>query len=333
MRVYLTGATGFLGSNVVRVLSERHGGGVELFCPTGATPAPDGAPYDHAPVDLTDPAAVARSVADVRPDAIVHGAIWNDLVGLTRDRRRAWASYVGATRALADAAAAADAHLTLVSTDWVFDGTQVEATEDEPPNPVNAYGFLKAASELVVREHPVRAAVARVSGVQGVHWARPATPRAQDAGFGYLVASLADALRAGRRFRLWDHEAINVRATPTLAGDAAELLWRIADRGLEGTLHCCAASAVTRRELAGLAIRELGLDADLLDVGEPDWDEVPDAAIPHDTSLSAAASAERLGVSAADPADLVRRLGRQLDTGELAPQPGLATSTTTGGAR
>ena len=40
---------------------------------------------------------------------------------------------------------------------------------------INPYGFLKAASELVVQERARRGTVARVAGVQGVHWARPAT--------------------------------------------------------------------------------------------------------------------------------------------------------------
>ena len=78
----------------------------------------------------------------------MHAAIWNALAGLLTDRRRAWAGYVEATRNGVDAASGA--HVVLVSTDWVFDGTQGPADEDDPPNPINAYGFLKAASELVV---------------------------------------------------------------------------------------------------------------------------------------------------------------------------------------
>ena len=53
------------------------------------------------------------------------------------DRRRAWDAYVGATRNVVDAANAVGAHIVLVSTDWVFDGTQGPAPEDAPPNPVN----------------------------------------------------------------------------------------------------------------------------------------------------------------------------------------------------
>ena len=85
----------------------------------------------------------------------------------------------------------------------------------------------------------VAGAVARIAGVQGVHWARPQTPRRQDAGFGYLAASIVDALRAGRRFTVWEDPALNSVATPTLASDAAEMMWRIASAGLTGTFHCC----------------------------------------------------------------------------------------------
>ena len=136
MKVWVTGAGGFVGSNVVRVLGELHG--AEVLSPS------------RAELDVTDGAAVRRSVEAFGPDAIVHCAILNDPVALERDRRAAWDGYVGATRNVVDAANAVGAHVVLISTDWVFDGTQGGATEDEPPNPINAYGFLKAASELVV---------------------------------------------------------------------------------------------------------------------------------------------------------------------------------------
>ena len=179
VRIYLTGASGFVGSNLVRVF-EAHG--AEIVRP------------GHGEVDITDGALVRRSVAATEPDAIVHAAIWNNVAGLLSDRRRAWGLYVEATRNLVDAANATGARIVLISTDWVFDGTQGPATEDEPPNPIDPYGFLKAASELVVTERAQRGTVARIAGVQGMHWARPEAPRAQDAGFGYFVG-VAGAMR------------------------------------------------------------------------------------------------------------------------------------------
>jgi dTDP-4-dehydrorhamnose reductase len=159
MRIYLTGGSGFVGSNLIHVFAERHG--AEVIAPA------------HEHVDLTDAAMVRRSVAATRPTAIVHAAIWNDPAGLLSDRRRAWDAYVGATRNVVDAANLTGAHVVLISTDWVFDGTQGPADETEPPNPINPYGFLKAGSELIVLHRAQDGAVARIAGVQGMHRARP----------------------------------------------------------------------------------------------------------------------------------------------------------------
>jgi dTDP-4-dehydrorhamnose reductase len=316
LRVYLTGATGFLGGNVARVFAEREE--AELFCPVHRMPPPDDAPYTWERVDLTDAAAVERSVAAFRPDAIVHTAIRNDLLHLYADRDGAWEAYVGATRHLVDSANRHGARVVLVSTDWVFDGTQGGATEDTPPNPINLYGFLKAASELVVTQRAERGAVARVAAVNGVHWARPAAPRRQDAGFGYLVGSLVESLRAGRSFAVWESPSINMVATPTLASDAAGLLWRIVTGGHEGVFHCCGAESVDRGTLARIAVEAFELDGDLLELGVPYPDDPPPAPVPFDTSLDARATAERLGVRLPGVRDQLERMRAELESVEAA---------------
>jgi dTDP-4-dehydrorhamnose reductase len=298
VRVLVTGASGFVGSNVARVFAEH---GAELVRPT------------HACVDLADRALVRRAVAATAPDAIVHAAIWNDPAGLLRDRRRAWASYVEATRNVVDAANAAGAHVLLVSTDWVFDGAQAPAREDDPPNPVNAYGFLQAASELVVRERAARGTVARIAGVQGVHWERRALPRSQDAGFGYLVAALVQSLRAGRPFTVWEGPRLNGLATPTLASDAAELMWRALERGVTGTLHCCGGEHCDRVGLARRAVAAYGLDEELLEVGAPDPAALGPERVPYDTRLDATVTAAALDVELPDLDTLLGRLGAQLE--------------------
>ncbi|HMI72548.1 MAG TPA: sugar nucleotide-binding protein, partial [Solirubrobacteraceae bacterium] len=73
MKVWVTGASGFVGSNVVRVLGELHG--AEVLGPS------------RAEVDVTDGLAVRRAVETFGPDAIVHCAILNDPVALEHDRR------------------------------------------------------------------------------------------------------------------------------------------------------------------------------------------------------------------------------------------------------
>jgi len=310
MRVYLTGGSGFVGSNVARVF-ETHG--AELAAP------------GHRQVDVTDADAVRSSVAAFRPDAIVHCAILNDFAALYANRGAAWDAYVGATRNLVDAANGAGARIVLVSTDWVFDGTQSDATERTPPNPINLYGFLKTASELVLGERAERGSVARVAAVQGSPSRAAGSgigrglPREQDAGFGYFVSTLVERLRARERFAVWESDDVNMVATPTLASNAAELMWRILERDLDGIFHCCGGESVDRRTLAIRAAQVFELDPTLLDLGVrppdgalPGPEGGPPAAVPYDTSLDATWTATELDVQLPNVTEMLHRMCEEL---------------------
>jgi dTDP-4-dehydrorhamnose reductase len=303
VRILVTGGRGFVGSNLV---AELRGRDHEVLAP------------DRDTLDLRDEPLVGRVAAATRPDAIVHAAIWNDPPALTRDRRRAWESYVGATRHLVDAANAVGARIVLISTDWVFDGTQGPAAEHDPPNPINPYGWLKAACELVVTHRAERGTVARIAAVQGVHRAGRELPRAQDAGFGYLVAALVGALRAGATFTVWDGDGLNRLATPTLASDAARLVGRTLERDLGGTLHLCGGEHADRVTLARRAVAAFGLDEARLRVGPPPdrvgGDGSPAAGrIPVDARLDARVSAERLDTTLPDLDAMLGRLRAELE--------------------
>ena len=69
---------------------------------------------------------------------------------MAADRRAAWDAYVGATRNVVDAANAPARTSCSSRPTGCSTARRGPAAEDAPPNPVNQYGFLKAASELVV---------------------------------------------------------------------------------------------------------------------------------------------------------------------------------------
>jgi dTDP-4-dehydrorhamnose reductase len=282
MRIWMTGGTGFVGSNIVRTgLAAGHH--VTTTTHSFASEAP--LPYVVDQVDMTDADALRRSIDAAQPDVLIHCAIVNDLTELYADRRGGWDGYVTSTKTIATVAEATAIPMVLVSTDWVFDGTQAGADETTPPNPVNIYGFYKAASELVALEHG--AAIARVSGVNGVHYARPHTPRQQDPGFGYFVASMVDALRAGNPFTVWTDPDINMIATPSLASDCADIILQIGAESHQGIFHCCGAQSIGRLELAQAACRLFQLDESLIRTGPPVWGDGPRYRVPHDSSIVA----------------------------------------------
>ena len=313
MRAYVTGGTGFVGSNIVKVFAERHVAAVH--CPVHRFVPADSRGFTTERLDLLDAEAVRASVAGLEPDVIVHSMILNDFAMMYADRDLAWRSFVGTTETLARAAQEGGAKLILVSTDWVFDGTQGGADEDTPPNPVNLYGVLKMASEQAAMLSGGRAAVARVSAVSGTHWMRDSTPRVQDGGFGYFVTSIVEALEAGRGFAVWEADNINMVATPSLASECAEVIWRIAaDESATGVFHCCGAESVGRMELALLACEVFDLDPALLSSTPPDpaaAGAVGEFPIPYDTSLSVRRTREVLGYEPPGIRELLIRFRRE----------------------
>ena len=309
MRVLVTGGGGFVGSNTVTVAAGR---GDHVVATVRGDPPPEPEPScRYVQVDLLDDRAVRRAVADSRPDVIVHTAIWNDFTGIYADRAKAWASYVGVTRTLSVEANRVRAALVTVSTDWVFDGTQSGATENTPPNPINYYGVLKAASELVTLERAQEPVVARIAGVMGVHRAGLEMPRRQDAGFGYFVASVVEALQSGREFAVWESEAINMVATPSLASLSSEWMLDLAGQGRRGIFHCCGGEATSRVELAHATAAAFGLDPSLITTAAPDPAQIPPAPVPRDTSLDASETARTLGRRAPSVRELLDRFVRE----------------------
>ena len=304
MRVLVTGGAGFVGSNVVSVATAR---GLDVAATARTLPPLPDTGCRYVEVDLLDAAATRAVVEELRPEAIVHTAIFNDFHGIYADRRLAWESYVAVTQTLADAANRCGAALLTVSTDWVFDGTQHGADETTPPNPINYYGVLKAASELVTLERAREPIVVRVSGVMGLHRAGREVPRAQDPGFGYFVSAVVDALATGKRFTVWESDAINMVAAPSLASLAAEWMLELAERGVRGIYHACAGNPVTRMELARETARVFELDEALIDSGPPDPAAIPPAPVPYDTSMDARATARALDTELPSVRDLLER--------------------------
>ena len=301
MKIVLTGASGFVGCNIAKVLTDRHGDDVLA-----------------ERVDMTDRSAVDHQIADHAPDAVIHCAILNDWDRMWSDRRYAWECYVEATRYYTEAAQRVGIPCVVVSTDWVFDGTHGNYAEDDIPNPSNFYGFLKAATELIAVERG--ATIARVSGVNGPHWARPSTPRAQDPGFGYFVASIVDALEVGNRFAVWESPLINSKASPSLASMCGEVMrTALVTPDMAGKIvHCCGSEAVTRRELALATCDVFNLEPSLLDFTDPPPAELEGKIFPSDTSLNANWTSQTLGTPLPTVRDLLEGFRHERTTGDLA---------------
>jgi dTDP-4-dehydrorhamnose reductase len=131
-RYLITGAGGMLGQDLQQALAGR-----------------DVTALTRADLDITDPDAVTAAVAG--HDVVVNAAAYTKVDDAESDEDAAFAVNARGPEVLARATAAAGARLVHVSTDYVFDGNGTAPyAEDEPTDPIGAYGRTKAAGEAAV---------------------------------------------------------------------------------------------------------------------------------------------------------------------------------------
>lgn len=312
MKIAITGSTGFVGSNIAKVLAIR---GHEVV---GLVRSDASVPWATTLVDLQDQNSIETALQGV--DAVVHCAIANDFNRLMQDRPFAFDSYVGMTSRVVRAAVAKGCKPIFISSDWVMDGTSHLTPESDPGNPLNIYGFLKAMGEQVVRDlAPDTGAICRIGGVMGFHQLKDEGPRSQDVGFGYFVTSLVAALSKGHEFAVWGGDRVNEIATPSLAAEIGAQVSVVAERQAVGTFHLVGDDAVSRMDLARMVCEVFELDSKLLTETAPPESELFPAPVPVDTSLSNSNSKKVLGLGPTTLLDLLNALRREHESG--VPQP------------
>jgi dTDP-4-dehydrorhamnose reductase len=263
MRLYITGGTGLVGSNVIKVAQERYQAEIiaSLYGPRPEVPVS----YQLDPLDMRDPNAVRAAIQHYRPDAVIHCAALLDQQMLHQQRQLAWDIMVGGTRAFALACRETGARLVFVSSDWVFDGHESEVDEDSPPFPVNFYGIMKMASERELSAMDgLNYGVGRLAGVYGLNYAIPRLTRwAQGVGFGDLPGYYIRQFRHGEPVEVWAG-GVNEAAHPTLATDGADMLLRLAQYRGNGIFHCFGSESISRGELARRVAAVFGGDRGLI---------------------------------------------------------------------
>lgn len=254
MKLLITGASGLLGSDLVRTLSGRY----EIMGWTRRPP--DGHSIAWESVDLTDPVKVRESIRRWKPDAVLHAAAMTDVDEGERHPDQAMRVNRDGTAAVAAACAQVGAFLVAVSTDYVFDGTLNRPyREEDPPRPIGHYGRSKQAAEEAARAGCPKVLVVRVSGLFG---------RSRE----NFVSMAAARFKTGQRVSAVTDQVYS----PSYTLDLAEAFARVvalyerepdsAGPGgrLQGFLHVANSGGGSRLEVAQWIARQLGAPESLI---------------------------------------------------------------------
>lgn len=158
MKIIVTGVKGQLGYDVVNECQKR---------------GYDAIGVDVEEVDITNPEAVDRVIAEANPDAVIHCAAWTAVDAAEEPENVAKVRAVNAdgTQNIANVCKKLNCKLLYISTDYVFDGQGSEPwlPDQKDYRPLNVYGQTKLEGELAVANTVEKYFIVRIAWVFGVN--------------------------------------------------------------------------------------------------------------------------------------------------------------------
>lgn len=158
MKVFVTGAGGQLGHDVINELRKRGHEAVGSDLAAG-----------EVTLDITDAAAVRAALQREKPEAVIHCAAWTAVDMAEDNEEKVRAINAGGTKNIADVCKDLGCKLLYISTDYVFDGQGDTPWKPDCKEykPLNVYGQTKLEGELAVANTLEKYFIVRIAWVFG----------------------------------------------------------------------------------------------------------------------------------------------------------------------
>jgi dTDP-4-dehydrorhamnose reductase len=248
-RILITGASGFLGHNLLRGLCDRH----ELFA---GFHAHHPAVWECKPVvlDITNFDELAAQLDAIKPEVVVHAAAMAQPDECEREPKRAHDVIVAGTRHIAEACRRISARLIHISTDLVFDGKRGRYTEEDEVKGIGVYSRAKIEAEQIVRTIAPSGIILRVALLYGL-------------GNASHPGSLANTIRSWRQGKVLTFYTDQYR-TPTFAPQVCQAVAKFLEHPqISGVFHLGGAERISRFEFAAILAEQARIPLHLLRPG------------------------------------------------------------------
>ena len=235
MKILITGAGGQLGRDCVARLESVHR---VVACTSGE-------------LDITDREQVDAVFRRNRPEVVINCAAYTAVDRCEEENNRCFEVNGIGPGILAAQCRAGNARLIHISTDYVFDGNRPVPTpycEDDPVNPLSAYGRSKLAGEMAITESMTDYCILRTAWLYGM------------GGGNFLKTILRLALsRPDRPLKIVNDQFGSLTWTARLAEQIEVLI----DNRKTGIMHATAEGFSSWFEGAVFFLRAMGVEADL----------------------------------------------------------------------
>lgn len=235
MKVFVTGATGQVGSSCILELKSR---GMDV---RGVS---------SKDFSITDTEALRKALLDYQPDVVIHCAAYTAVDKAEDEPELCREVNADATAEIARISAGLHAKLVYLSTDYVFPGTGTASFEvGSETGPLNVYGRTKLLGELAVREYVLEHFIVRISWVFG--------PGGKN-----FIRTMMKLSETHEEVRVVDDQV----GSPTYARDVAVLLAHMITTDRYGTYHATNEGFCSWAELAKEVFRQAGRSTKVIPV-------------------------------------------------------------------
>jgi len=243
MKILLLGASGMLGSDCLEVLSEEH----EVIAPTSKE------------LDIISWDVVIDNLHKISPDVILNCVGFTDVNGCETQDFIVRKVNVEGPRNLAQGSARFNARMIHISSDYVFSGQKgipQPYFEDDPIDPICAYGRSKVESEVAVKENAPNYIIMRTGWLYGLH------------GDDFIDSILLKSAKSPRKtIKVIDDQV----GSPTWTYNMAVQIRTLLKTDLKGTFHVTSEGYCSRYEFVKHIFKRLKIKTPVKPCSEKEY--------------------------------------------------------------
>jgi len=245
-KLLITGGSGFLGSNIVRMAAEDF----EVFATYNSSlkQMPE---CRFVPLDIRDKQQVLSTFEEIKPTLVIHTAALADVDYCEGHANEAWMTNVRGTENVALAAKRIGAKMVYISTDSVFDGKKGMYVEEDVPCPLNVYAMTKRGGEERVQHWLPDGIIVRAAFYG---WGPSDSDRMS------LVEWMISGLRQGKTLKMFT----DVFFSPIFIDNLVEAMIELYRKGLGGIYHVGGGERCSKYAFGQEIAQAYGLDKSLI---------------------------------------------------------------------
>jgi len=233
LKILIIGANGFLGTNLLQFQDTFEAQFVAADI-NNSNIQPK-TPFYH--IDITNKNDTYKKLMNIAPDIVIITAAITDVDQCEVDKDIAKSINTNGPKNVIKACEAVNSKLIFMSTDFVFDGTKMDAlyNEDDVPNPLSYYAKTKYEAELAIIDSNLDFLICRTAVLYG--WNKSKLN---------FITWILKKLKQNEQISIVTNQ-IN---SPTFVRNLAEIILKLIEKEAIGIYHTAGDLSLSRYEMA-----------------------------------------------------------------------------------